>query len=270
MIASKFRAAPLTFIGTVCAAIVLSCGTAAYAAEAASAASRTSATDHSASTAQPQSPAGTLPAISAATAPAPVIESIDVKPGDRWVYSITDDITGDLLRTLTSTVTENQGQTITAENAYLEATAPAGSLPRLNTFTYDQEWDNVSDGIWTWKPGMPASGIKLPLKLGVQWTTKLTASRQAPNLSYLQTYSSKVTSWDHVTLPSGLEFDAYRIETTYKSRLSPQRLTEGKSTYWYAPEVNRVIWHIEEDRLNGHLTGRLVQSLTAYKRRSGN
>src|SRR6185437_15010673 len=84
MIASKFRAAPLTLIGTLCAAALLSFGTAAYAAEAASAASRTSATDHSASTGQPQSPAGTLPVISAATAPAPVIDSIDVKPGDRW------------------------------------------------------------------------------------------------------------------------------------------------------------------------------------------
>lgn len=269
MIASKFRAAPLTLIGTLCAAALLYCGTAAYAAEAASPAARTSATDHSASAGQPQSPAGTLPAISAATAPAPVIDSIDVKPGDRWVFSITDDITGDLLRTLTSTVTEIQGQTITAQNAYLEATAPTGTLPRLNTFIYDQWWNTMGDGTWTWKPGIP-SGIKLPLKLGVQWTTKLTASRQAPNLHYLQTYTSKVTSWDHVTLPSGLEFDAYRIEMTYKARQNPQRLIEGKATYWYAPEANRVVWHIEENRLNGHLTERVIQSLTEYKRRSGN
>jgi len=267
MTGGNFRLRALALTGAICTAAVLSVGGLAYGADAAGSTARVTAADH-APAAQTPSNSGTLPDISPATTPAPVVTSIDVKPGDRWVLSITDDITGDLVRTLTMTVTENQGGTVTAQNSYVEANAAAGSLPRVNTYTFDQSWNTISDGVWSWKPSAPA-GIKLPLKLGAQWTTKTTVSRQGPNLSYTLTGTAKVTSWDHITLPSGLEYDAYRIEITTRARQNPQRLVESKSTFWYAPDVDHVIWRIEENRLNGHLTDRLVQSLTEYKRRDG-
>lgn len=267
MIVTNFRPA-LVVMAAVCAVALSSIGSAAYAAGASGSTARTTATDHAAPADQSQSTSGTLPDISPATAPAPLVESTDVKPGDRWVFTITDDITGDLLRTLTSTVTENQGQTITAQNGYLEANAPAGSPPRQTTFIFDQSWNIVSDSVWTWKPGSPVTGLKLPLKLGAQWTSKMAVTRQAPALSYTQTSTSKVTSWDHIKLASGLEYDAYRVEVTTRARQNPQRLLEEKATFWYAPDANHSIWRIDEARLNGRLTSRVVQSLTDYKRRS--
>ena len=166
------------------------------------------------------------------------------------------------------TRTRSKTPSITAQLAYLEASAPAGTAPKQLTIVFDEAWNTLSDGVWTWKPGSPMTGIKLPLKLGAQWATKMAVSRQAPNLNYTQTATSKVTSWDHIKLASGLEYDAYRIEVTTRARQNPQRLLEAKSTFWYAPEVNHVVWHIEENRLNGRLTERFVQSLTDYKRRS--
>jgi hypothetical protein len=194
-----------------------------------------------------------------------VISSVDIQTGDRWVYSIVDDITGNLEATQSLVVTEKVGHTVTVASTLVKAGRPGpGGL-----LVFDDTWGMINNGA-QFRPADPGTGIKLPLKTGSVWKTKYRMI--APNhLGFDGTSTSKVLDWEHLTLRSGLEYDAYKVETMQSvGPVGGAPTMLSKIDLWYAPAANRFVKRIEEDRKGGRLAQRRIQELVAYTRRADN
>jgi hypothetical protein len=197
-----------------------------------------------------------------------VVTSIDVKPGDNWVYQVYNGITGELKWTAHYTVTEINGNTFSV--AYGTET-PNGTIggggDALNVF--DNTWNILEDSNWKWSVPDPRSGIVLPLKVGAEWSVKYVASNKNSNVLLTATATLRVVSKGSVTLRSGAAYDAYKIETVERATFSSTaNKYEFKYTEWYAPTVNRYVKWTNETRIDGRLTSIYEENFTSYTRRS--
>jgi hypothetical protein len=200
----------------------------------------------------------------------PQVTAIDIKPGDRWVYAVRDDITGDLKFTTTLVVTEIEKKTISTQ---LTTTAVGQAAPSGQAlYLFDTEWNLLDDGIWKRTKGNPASGIRLPLQVGKSWSSSIRADRKNPNITFAETYQSKVTAMEPVKLPSGESHETYRIQT---AATSAQVLSDGSAgplntqtiIQWFSPSINRYVKRTIENRREGKLLSKFVETLEAYTRR---
>jgi hypothetical protein len=201
------------------------------------------------------------------TEPAPTITSIDVKPGDRWVYKIYEDISGNLESTATQTLTEVQNNNFNVQYTSTRADTQRTTNPFLLVF--DNNWNLIQDGDWSYRPSEPYVGIKLPLKVGEQWNVTFQRTRHKPEVHQTFNETSKVVAWEHVKVRDGDDYDAYRIETTAQGKTigNPKKF-DVTGTFWYAPSVNRYVKRITETRVDGRLTTRYLQYLVAFTRRA--
>ena len=94
------------------------------------------------------------------TASAQVADIAGVLPGDRWVYEITDEISGDLKLTTTVFVLDVSEQEINTR------VSMRGSSARQVVF--DRNWNRIDDSVWKYRPSEGA-GIKKPLQVGKEW-----------------------------------------------------------------------------------------------------
>jgi len=197
---------------------------------------------------------------------APVVDSIPVKPGDRWTYRWVDDITGEAKSYQTYTLTEIKDG---AFSVAVAATPIGQGQPTSGLHVYDESWNLLDDGVWTRKIGDPVSGVRLPLKLGATWDTHFTASRKNPDRDSSIDATSVVTGYEEVSFRFGLTYDAFKIETneTIAPASGGGPSATLKVTLWYAPAVNRYVKRIVEARTNDRLQSRIIESLTEYKRR---
>jgi hypothetical protein len=192
---------------------------------------------------------------------------IDVKPGDRWVYDVYDDLTGDKKGVRSDVVSEIRDGSITvvAELAPVMQWQP----PKKGIAVYDLNWNAQMDPAWTSRPYDPSTGIMLPLKIGQTWQTKLTRTRQNPASSIQATATTTVKAWERVKLGPQSEYDAFRIETVtrMKAKDAPKS-AEIRSTLWFSPEVNRHVRRDVETRIGGRLVGKESSRLSSYTRRA--
>ena len=197
-----------------------------------------------------------------------VVTSIDVKPGDNWVYQVYNGITGELRWTAHYTVTEINGNTFSvAYGTEMPSGAIGGGGDALNVF--DNNWNIVEDYNWKWSVPDPRSGIILPLKVGTEWSTKYVASNKDSNVLLTATTTSRVVSWGSVKLRSGSTYDVYKIETVEHAAFSnTSNKYEFKYTEWYAPIVNRYVKWTNETRIEGRLTSIYEEDFTSYTRRT--
>jgi hypothetical protein len=195
----------------------------------------------------------------------PVVDSIPVKPGDRWTYRWIDDIVGETKSYQTYTLTEIK------DGAFSVAIAvsPVGqSQPTTGLHVYDENWGLLDDGVWTRKVGDPVTGVRLPLKVGAKWEQHFTASRKNPDRESTIDATSVVTAYEEVSLRFGLTYDAFKIETNEAvTGVGGGPSAALKVTLWYAPAVNRYVKRVIESRTNDRLQSRIVEALTDYKRR---
>ena len=111
----------------------------------------------------------------------PVVDSIPVKPGDRWTYRWIDDIIGETKSYQTYTLTEIK------DGAFSVAitVSPVGqSQPTTGLHVFDENWGLLDDGVWSRKVGDPVTGVRLPLKVGAKWEAHFTASRKNPDREF--------------------------------------------------------------------------------------
>ena len=197
---------------------------------------------------------------------APVVDSIPVKPGDRWSYRWVDDITGEAKFYQTYTLTEIKDG---AFSVAITATPIGQGQPTSGLHVYDESWGLLDDGVWTRKVGDPVTGVRLPLKVGATWDTHFTASRKNPDRDSTIDATSVVTAYEEVSFRFGLTYDAFKIETN--ETIAPAGgggpSATLKVTLWYAPAVNRYVKRVVEARTNDRLQSRIIESLTEYKRR---
>jgi hypothetical protein len=206
------------------------------------------------------------PAPPAAAQSAPeTVESIDVKPGDRWTYHLYDDITGEFKSTQGFTVTEVRDGTFT-----VQATGtPANSTQTTKSlYVFDDKWNLLQDAVWKRTPGSPSSGLRIPLEVGAQWETKTTIAKHDPEVNSETFATSKVTGRETVALRSGASYEVFRIEVVERES-SPGAFDvhENKWSIWFAPAVNRYVMRTLESRTNGRLSGKYTEFLVSYTRR---
>jgi len=200
-------------------------------------------------------------------AAAPVIDKIDVRPGDRWTYQVIDDITGETKSTVVHTVTELKDKTYSVQSTF----TPYGQSVGTSTLqVFDEDWNLLEDQVWTQNPANPSTGVQLPLKLGAQWKVHLTSSRKTPPESHFNVdATATVLAYEPVILKFNKTYDAFKLEVdeTLTNSAAPSSVVTSKATMWFAPSVNRYVKRILETRVNDRLQSRGIETLINYARR---
>src|SRR5262245_24016982 len=91
-------------------------------------------------------------------AAAQVADLAGVLPGDRWVYEVKDEITGDLRQTMTVVVLD-----VSEKEINTRVSTRGAERPRQ--IVYDRNWNRVDDSVWKYKPS-DGAGIQTPLQVG--------------------------------------------------------------------------------------------------------
>lgn len=197
---------------------------------------------------------------------APVVDKIDVKPGDRWTYQVIDDVTGDTKSTAVHTVTEIRNKTFSVQSVF----TPYGQSVGTTTLqVFDDQWKLLEDSIWTRDPADPSTGIQLPLKVGAQWKTHFITTKKTPPEAHLNVEAiTKVVAYEPVMLKFNT-YDAFKLEVNeaLTNSAAPSSVITIKSTMWFAPSVNRYVKRMTEARVNDRLQSRNLELLTVYARR---
>lgn len=87
---------------------------------------------------------------------APLVTALDVKPGDRWVYDVYDDITGDFKLTSIQTVSEVKDKSYSLLISGSLTVPQVSGAPVLSI--YDAGWNLLEDSLWRCRPGDPLIG----------------------------------------------------------------------------------------------------------------
>ena len=199
----------------------------------------------------------TLGAVCAASAQ--VADIAGVLPGDRWVYEVTDEISGDLKLTSTVFVLDVSEQEINAR------ISTRGSGARQ--IVYDRNWNRIDDSIWKYRPS-DGSGIKKPLQVGKQWRFESKATHFQNGTALTITGESKVVGEEKITTGAGT-FDTFKIETKTR-QVNPNDQTKASTinaVLWYSPSVNRWVRRTYKLQVEGRLRSSNTEELTDYSRK---
>ena len=178
-------------------------------------------------------------------ASAQVADIAGVLPGDRWVYEVTDEISGDLKLTSTVFVLDVSEQEINTR------ISTRGSGARQ--IVYDRDWNRIDDSVWKYRPS-DGSGIKKPLQVGKQWRFESKATHFQNGTALTITGESKVVGEEKITTGAGT-FDTFKIETKTR-QVNPNDQTKASTinaVLWYSPSVNRWVRRTYKLQVEGRL-----------------
>lgn len=200
----------------------------------------------------------TLAAVS--SAPAQVADIAGVLPGDRWVYEVTDEVTGDLKGTTTIVVLDVSEKEI---NTRWSARGAAGA----RQVAFDRNWSKIDDAVWKYTPS-DGSGIKLPLRVGQDWRFEGKGMHFQNGTAFALNGQSKVVGNEKLTTSAGT-FDTFKIETTTRQINANDQTKSATvtSTLWYAPSVNRWVRKTYKLQVEGRLRESQTEELTDYSRK---
>jgi hypothetical protein len=193
-------------------------------------------------------------------APAQVADIAGILPGDRWVYEITDEITGDVKATTTVVVLD-----VSQSEINTRVSTRGAANPRQIVF--DRSWNRIDDSIWKYRP-TDGSGFRMPMEVGREWRFESKATHLQNGTALAQTGQSKVVAKEKITTSAGT-FDAFKIETTIRQvNASDQTRAATLSTVqWYAPKVNRWVRRTYKLQIEGRLRDSQTEELTDYSRK---
>ena len=182
-----------------------------------------------------------------------------VLPGDRWVYEVKDEITGDLKRTTTVVVLDVSEKEINTRMSVRGAARPFETV-------YDRNWNRIDDGIWKFRPS-DGAGVQTPLQVGKEWRFE-NKSTHANGTALSTTGQSKVVGEEKVTTSAGT-FDTFKIETRMRhvNANDQTKASIVNATLWYAPTVNRWVRRTYETRIEGRVRDSHTEELTDYSRK---
>jgi hypothetical protein len=128
--------------------------------------------------------------ITVCAASAQVADIAGVLPGDRWVYEVTDEVSGELKLTTTVFVLDVSEQEINTR----VSTRGTGA----RQIVFDQSWNRIDDSVWKYRPS-DGSGIKKPLQVGKAWRFESKATHFQNGTALTITGESKVVGEEKVT-----------------------------------------------------------------------
>jgi hypothetical protein len=214
----------------------------------------TSASAQQAPTADPSADkAGTTQAI---------VAMEDPRPGDRWVYEVRDEITGNVTATREYAVTEVTPTTISVRSRKLDA-----NNNDVGFTVYDRSWNAVEARPWRYSPH-DGSGIQSPLSVGKTWPVQTNNINSANGSIWKRSGISKVIGQETITTKAGT-FDTFKIETTFTGTNinNPTLKNEVVSLTWYAPAIDHWVKRTFVSRANKHLQISDVIELIEYGRK---
>jgi|SRR5882672_2885619 hypothetical protein len=194
-------------------------------------------------------------------APAQVADLAGVLPGDRWVYEVTDEVTGDIKATTTIVVLDVSEKEITTR------WSARGGAASARPVVFNRNWSRVDDSVWKYTPS-DGSGIKLPLRVGQDWRFEGKATHFQNGTAYSINGQSKVVGSEKLTTSAGT-FDTFKIETSIR-QINANDQTKGStvaSTLWYAPSINRWVRKTYKLQVEGRLRESQTEELSDYSRK---
>jgi uncharacterized caspase-like protein len=181
------------------------------------------------------------------------------KPGDNWVYKLTD---------RDYSVVRERKYTFRVES--VTDTSIQVSTGSKTRFRYTHDWNLVAnipgDGIErNFEPPVPI--FSFPLEPGKTWQGKYRNTRGDGRV-FDNDRSVTVEGWEQVTVPAGT-FKALKVSSlTYYRRVDAGGSGGGRIVfnYWYAPEVGRPV-RIEDVNIgnNGVVHQDFTSELVSYK-----
>jgi hypothetical protein len=183
-----------------------------------------------------------------------------VLPGDRWVYEVTDEVTGDIKQTTTVVVLDVSEKEINTRVSTRGAASP-------RQIVFDRGWSRIDDSSWKFTPS-DGTGIKMPLQVGQDWRFDSKATNFHNGTAMSVNGQSKVVGTEKLTTSAGT-FDTFKIETTAR-QINANDQTKSStltSTIWYAPTVNRWVRKTYKLQVEGRLRESQTEELRDYSRK---
>ena len=175
-----------------------------------------------------------------------VIPRPEIKVGDQWVYSKTNNLTKQVEWTYQSRVIGVSADGYRIESKRLDKDAP------LDSPQYDLDWNRVG-GVYS----PPRRDYSFPLAVGKTWETKYSwvTNDQRGEITY--SGAVKVVGWESITVAAG-SFQALRLEFEVPWRIGGDgRTGQDVVIIWYVPEVKRFV--------KSHFRALPSSGATAYK-----
>jgi len=193
-------------------------------------------------------------------APAQVADLAGVLPGDRWVYEVMDEITGDLKLTTTVVVVDVSEKEINTRVSTRGAASP-------RQIVFDRAWSRIDDNVWKYRPS-DGTGIQTPLQVGKEWRFENKATHFQNGTALSTTGQSRVVGAEKVTTSAGT-FDTLKVETTMRQVNSNDQTKAATVTaaLWYAPSINRWVRRTYKVQIEGRLRESQTEELTDYSRK---
>jgi hypothetical protein len=130
---------------------------------------------------------------------------------------------------------------------------------------FDARWRLKDNGKVIFRPYSGLVGAPEDLQIGKSWPINFNVARKGAAVTQDVAGAGKLEAWEHVTMPNGVAYDAFKIDLRTAMTLPNGRKRESHSVQWFAPAVNRVVKRIDENRENGKLRDASEQTLRAYK-----
>ena len=198
--------------------------------------------------------------LGASSASAQMPDLAGVLAGDRWLYDITDEITGDLKYTTSVVVID------VSDKEILTRVSTRG-IERPRQVVFDRDWSRIDDEVWKSAPS-DGTGIRTPLEVGKEWRFDNNSKNLLHGFTWRTTGQSKVTAQEKVTTSAGT-FDTFKIETVMR-HLSSTDATKSAtvtSTLWYAPTINRWVRKVFKLEREGRVRESQTEELSDYSRK---
>jgi hypothetical protein len=183
-----------------------------------------------------------------------------ILPGDRWVYEVKDEVSGDLKSTTTVVVLDVSESEINTRVSVRGAARPL-------QIVFDRSWSRIDDSIWKYRPS-DGTGIRAPLQVGKDWRFENKATHFQNGTALSTTGQSKIVSEEKITTSAGT-FDAFKIETTMRQVNSNDQTKAAMVTaaVWYAPSINRWVRKTYSVKIEGRLRDSHTEELVDYSRK---
>jgi hypothetical protein len=197
---------------------------------------------------------------SACEAVAQLADVAGILPGDRWVYEVTDEMSGDVKSIMTVVVLDASDQEVHTRVSTRGATGP-------RQIVFDRAWNRIDDSVWKYRPS-DGTGIKLPLEVGKEWRFENRATHFQNGTAVTNSGQSKVVGKESITTSAGT-FDTFKIETTMRQVNANDQTKAATLTaaLWYAPSINRWVRKSHKVQIEGRLRDSQTEELTDYSRK---
>jgi hypothetical protein len=183
-----------------------------------------------------------------------------VLPGDRWVYEVKDETTGDVKQTTTVVVLDVSEKEINTR-------VSTRGIERPRQIVFDPNWNRIDDSVWKYRPS-DGTGVKTPLEVGKEWRFESKATHFQHGSAISISGQSKVVGTEKITTSAGT-FDTFKVETTMRqiNANDQTKASTVSATLWYAPSINRWVRKTNKTQIEGRLRDSHTEELTDYSRK---